>query len=368
LLASKLGEWAIAAVGIPVLREGNVLVLANTSLEVAEACSGIRSLVSLITLGLVYGYFMDPRGWVRTLIVVSAIPVAIVANGARVASTGMAAHWIGKEAAEGFFHEFSGWLVFIFAFAMILVIQKLITRFAPKPGGATNTAPATAAHSGLAVRPLRVGLVTAFLLLCLVPVLRADRAEETPLGSPFSVFPSQLGQWTGIQNPPFSEDVLKVLGLDDYLSRLYVRSDRSVADLYVGYWRSQRQGDTMHSPQNCLPGAGWEPVSERLLTFPDPRNAEAPPISVNRFVIQKGAQKQLVLYWYQGRGRIVGSEYWSKIYLVLDAARYNRTDAAIVRVVVPVAGSAEADEARAENDAIGFVSELLPALTRFLPD
>ena len=131
--ASRFGEWAISAVGIPVLREGNVLTLANTSLEVAEACSGIRSLVSLITLGLVYGYFMDPRPWIRTLIVASAIPVAIIANGARVAGTGMAAHWIGKEAAEGFFHEFSGWIVFIFAFAMILVLQKLIVRFAPKP-------------------------------------------------------------------------------------------------------------------------------------------------------------------------------------------------------------------------------------------
>jgi exosortase len=132
LLASKLGEWAISVVGIPVLREGNVLILPHTTLEVAEACSGIRSLVSLITLGLVYGYFMDSRTWVRTLIVVSAIPVAIVANGARVASTGMAAEWIGPEKAEGFFHEFSGFIVFIFAFAMILVIQRAIVKFAPK--------------------------------------------------------------------------------------------------------------------------------------------------------------------------------------------------------------------------------------------
>jgi len=132
LLASQLGEWAISVVGIPVLREGNVLILPHTSLEVAEACSGIRSLVSLITLGLVYGYFMDPRTWVRTLIVVSAVPVAIVANGARVASTGMAAEWIGPEKAEGFFHEFSGFIVFIFAFAMILVIQRAIVKFAPK--------------------------------------------------------------------------------------------------------------------------------------------------------------------------------------------------------------------------------------------
>ena len=133
MFASRVGEWAITAVGIPVLREGNVLVLAHTTLEVAEACSGIRSLVSLITLGIVYGYFMDPRTWVRVLIVASAIPVAILANGARVAGTGMAAHWIGKEAAEGFFHEFSGWIVFLFAFVMILMLQKFIVRLAPRP-------------------------------------------------------------------------------------------------------------------------------------------------------------------------------------------------------------------------------------------
>jgi exosortase len=143
MFASRVGEWAISAVGIPVLREGNVLVLAHTTLEVAEACSGIRSLVSLITLGIVYGYFMDQRTWVRVLIVASAVPVAILANGARVAGTGMAAHWIGKGAAEGFFHEFSGWIVFLFAFVMILAIQKVIVKVAPKPAGLPpSTSPA----------------------------------------------------------------------------------------------------------------------------------------------------------------------------------------------------------------------------------
>lgn len=141
LLASKTGEWAISAVGIPVLREGNLLHLAHTTLEVAEACSGIRSLVSLITLGVVYGYFIDPRSWVRMLIVASAIPVAILANGARVAGTGMAAQWIGPEAADGFFHEFSGWIVFLFAFAMILILQRVIAKIAPKPNTGPNAAP-----------------------------------------------------------------------------------------------------------------------------------------------------------------------------------------------------------------------------------
>ena len=371
LQASRFGEWAIQAAGIPVLREGNVLTLANTSLEVAEACSGIRSLVSLITLGLVYGYFMDPRPWVRALIVGSAIPVAIFANGARVAGTGMAAHWIGKEAAEGFFHEFSGWIVFVFAFLMILLLQKLIVRFAPKRTPdqlKTSDPPITEPAAVSQVSPVRVGIVAVALLLALAPVLRADRAEETPLGTSFALFPMTLGEWRGIQLPPFTDEILKVLGLDDYLTRNYMRPDNVFANLYVGYWRSQRQGDAMHSPQNCLPGAGWEPVSERELTFPDPRNPEGPPVSVNRFLIQKGLDRQLVLYWYQGRGRIVGNEYLSKIYLVLDAARYNRTDAAIVRIVVPVAGTTPEAELSAEKTAVGFVNELLPALSKFLPD
>jgi EpsI family protein len=213
----------------------------------------------------------------------------------------------------------------------------------------------------------RVTIVVACLLAAYVPVARADRAEDTPLRMSFAMFPMQLGEWQGSQNPPFADSVLAVLGLDDYLTRLYQRNS-FYADLYVGYWKSQRQGDTMHSPQNCLPGAGWEPISDSFLTFPDPRNPSGPALSVNRYVIQKGLSKQLVLYWYQGRGRIIGSEYWSKIYLVLDAARYNRTDAAIVRVVVPISGTAPEAEAAAEKAALGFVNELLPALTKFLPD
>jgi exosortase len=132
LFASRVGESAIAAAGIPVLREGNVIVLANTSLEVAEACSGIRSLISLLTLGLVYGYFADPRGWVRAAIAASTVPVAILANGGRVAGTGIAAHWYGREAAEGFFHDFSGWAVFVVAFAMMLLVQQTIVRLVPR--------------------------------------------------------------------------------------------------------------------------------------------------------------------------------------------------------------------------------------------
>ena len=132
LFASQVGEAALTGWGIPVLREGNVMVLANTTLEVAEACSGIRSLVSLITLGIVYSYFTDRRNWVRVVVTLSTIPIAIAANGLRVAGTGIAAHYYGPEAATGFIHEFSGWVVFVVASALLVLVLTVVRTLAPE--------------------------------------------------------------------------------------------------------------------------------------------------------------------------------------------------------------------------------------------
>jgi exosortase A len=136
LLASRFGELALNLAGVPVLREGNVITLSTTTLEVAEACSGIRSLISLLTLAIVYGYFVERRTWARVALAVASIPVAIVANGVRVAGTGIAAHYVGPEAAEGFFHTFSGWLVFIVAFVLLFAVQRLIAVLPPAAGPA----------------------------------------------------------------------------------------------------------------------------------------------------------------------------------------------------------------------------------------
>lgn len=142
LLASRFGTAVMSAVNVPVLREGNVLVLATTTLEVAEACSGIRSLVSLLTLGILLGYFTDPRAHVRVVTALATIPIAIVANGVRVAGTGIAAYYYDPSAAEGFFHTFSGWLVFAAAFVLLAGTSRVLIRVwpmhhvAPAPGAA----------------------------------------------------------------------------------------------------------------------------------------------------------------------------------------------------------------------------------------
>ncbi|MGE5362206.1 MAG: exosortase/archaeosortase family protein [Bacteroidales bacterium] len=133
LLASRLGEWALWATGVPVLREGNVITLAHTRLEVAEACSGIRSLMSLVALALLYGYFSDPRPGVRAALAAVAVPVAIVVNGLRIAGTGLLAQQFGAQAAEGFFHAFSGWLMFVAAFALLVAAHRVIAWEWPQP-------------------------------------------------------------------------------------------------------------------------------------------------------------------------------------------------------------------------------------------
>jgi exosortase len=139
LLASRAGETVLSASGIPVLREGNILVLPTTTLEVVEACSGIRSLVSLLTLAIILGKLTEPRLWARVVLAGLAVPVAIAANAARVAGTGLAAEWISPRAADGFFHEFSGWVMFVVAFSLLLLAQRVL---ALRPRLAVPTPPA----------------------------------------------------------------------------------------------------------------------------------------------------------------------------------------------------------------------------------
>jgi EpsI family protein len=156
-----------------------------------------------------------------------------------------------------------------------------------------------------------------------------------------------------------------VLGVDDYLTRIYfTEGRREGAGLYIGYYQSQRQGDTMHSPLNCLPGAGWEPVSRSTLHV----NVSTPlkEIGINRYLIQKGLDRQLVLYWYQSHGRVVASEYWGKFYLIKDAVQLNRTDGSMVRVIVPVSSEAGGEQ-HAEEVAVRFVQTIFPQLAEFLP-
>lgn len=195
-------------------------------------------------------------------------------------------------------------------------------------------------------------------------IANARKAEVPVERTSFASFPMQIDRWRAVNDPPMEEDVLRVLGVDDYLSRIYYRPDGAAVGLYMGFYGSQRQGDTIHSPLNCLPGSGWEPVSQGRLVIPG-LGPSGDGIEVNRYVVQKGLDRQMVLYWYQSHGRVVASEYKSRLLLIGDAMRINRTDGSMVRVIAPIPH--EADGVAAEKLAEGFVRQLFPLLTGYIP-
>ena len=208
------------------------------------------------------------------------------------------------------------------------------------------------------------------LMLGATTVLLANaRRTETPVArTSFDSFPMTLAGWRATVDPPLEPEILKVLGVDDYLSRIYYTpSGTAAVGLYMGYYGSQRQGDTIHSPLNCLPGAGWEPVSEGELAIANADGAGRD-IIVNRYIVQKGLERQLVLYWYQSHGRVVANEYWSRAFLINDAIRLNRTDGSMVRVIAPIAVNADDNGAAAQRLAEDFVRVLFPQLPTFLPN
>jgi len=176
-------------------------------------------------------------------------------------------------------------------------------------------------------------------------------------------FPTEVGRWRQVgRDERFDAATEAVLRADDYVSREYVTGDGRAASLYVGYYLTQRTGATYHSPLNCLPGSGWE-LNEPGTVEVRPANG-APAFEANRYVVQHGSDRQLMVYWYQGRGRAVANEYRDKVYTVLDSIRLRRSDGAMVRLLVPVRGS----EAEALESAREFAAQVAPNLAPYVPN
>lgn len=208
----------------------------------------------------------------------------------------------------------------------------------------------------------RFWLLLAVLLIGGVVINAWERAGEAKVSrKPLKDFPSQIGSWRQVgEDLRFDEETEKVLRADDYVSRNF-ESNNQMASLYVGYYVTQRNGATYHSPLNCLPGSGWVMSDGGKITITP---AGAPPFEANRWVIQNGNQRALMIYWYQGRGTAVASEYWAKIYTVLDSVRQRRSDGALVRVMTPLGNS----PAEAETSARDLASQAANELPAFVPN
>jgi len=210
---------------------------------------------------------------------------------------------------------------------------------------------------------LRFG-IAAVLMLATALVLQAhSRVEYFPSRAALSSLPRQIDGWMGTDGV-LSQQTLDVLGPGDFLVRDYENSSQPQPwiDLYIAYFPTQKAGDTIHSPNHCLPGAGWVPTSREMVQITRPDGSSFP---VNRYVVSKAGERQLALYWFQAHGRVVASEYWAKYYLVSDSIRMNRSDGGLVRLMTPMFDGESPDAAQARIMKLG--SQLLPLLDSYIP-
>src|SRR5450755_2124824 len=366
LLSSQIGVWFIRLLGISVYLEGNVIDLGVYKLQVAEACSGLRYLFPLMTIGFLIAYFFKTAFWKRALLFLSTIPITILMNSFRIGTIGvMVDHW-GVQMAEGFLHEFQGWAMFMASGAIMVLEMMLLARVGAgrQPWrelfGLEFPAPTPKAPPAV-VRPVPISLYASVVALGVVAALSLslpERAESIPPRKPFADYPTTLGPWLG-RREPLEAVYLDQLMLDDYLLTDFVREQEPPINYYIAWYSSQRAGRSAHSPRGCLPGGGWviESFSQRAL--PDVRIGHEP-LRVNRALIRLGNQQQLVYYWFQQRGRMITNEYAAKWFLFWDALTRNRTDGALVRLVValPPGRSATA----ADRQLTEFAAAVTPTL------
>lgn len=388
LLATRAAEGGISLFGIESTRKGNVIELIPygetkyVGLEVVEACSGIRSLVTLVTLAIVLVYFtrtargrssrpfralyQDRDVWRGVILVVLAIPIALVTNAARVLVTGLATYWYGAGVTDSSWHDAFGWVTFFAGLGLLFVANIVLVNFlSGRPQGNTMEPPAMAADAKWNWPSTGHVVLLFVLLLAGGAVINwfQMRTEVSVERKPLEEFPTKLGEAIRPMNDRrFSPATEQVLKATDYVMRDYYSSQRRF-NLYIGYYASQRTGATYHSPQNCLPGSGWEMSDGSVVEI---RSPEGRHVLANRYVVTNGNRRSIMIYWYHGRSRTNASEYWDKFYTVVDSISKGRSDGAMVRVMTSVnPGESDEDAFAAVKNFSGTVAD---SLSEFVPD
>jgi EpsI family protein len=399
LWSSALGVGFLQLVGVTAFRDGNVIDLGPVQLQVIEACSGIRYLLPLTSLALLCAYLFKDRMWKRVVLVLSSIPISVLVNGFRIGVIGVLVEWYGQGAAEGFYHLFEGWVLFMASLGLLilemLVLAKIgtmgdrssfldrftwtdrnsnVTPAAPLQAPASNILPPPSNFPPPASHPPpshRLFPIPAYLcsVALLIPVafastLMVEREEVPPPRTMFVDFPMKLDGWLGT-SLTLEKQYIDTLRFDDYVLADYRFANGQPVNLYAAYYQSQRKGQSAHSPQSCLPGGGWAISSFNSMDLPA-SSGMVRSLHVNRALIQKDSQKQIVLYWFKQRDRILSDEYLVKLFLFWDALSRGRTDGALVRIASLV-GPGET-EAIVDQRLLRFVSTIEPELARYVPD
>ncbi len=381
LISSQLGVWVIRALDISVFLQGNVIDLGVYKLQVVEACSGLRYLFPLTSFGFLCAYFFRAPFWMRAIIFLTTLPITVLMNSFRIGVIGVLVEYWGIGQAEGFLHDFEGWIIFIGCLGVLFVEMWLLVKFfMPGKSFSQVFVVDTDFHSEIVIpnnsksdnQNVFLGLSKSYiaacvLLLIMLPlsILLGGREDVEPTRQQFTSFPLKLGAWKGTE-VGMEQKFIKALKFNDYIISNYTKTGDSLPiNFYVAYYASQRKGASAHSPKSCMPGDGWRIGQFEQRKIKDLVTTKGEPLVVNRTVISKGDNRQLVYYWFQQRGRIITNEYMVKLYLFWDALTQHRTDGALVRLVITLPEGS--DEADADKELTDFLTVVFPELEKYVP-
>jgi exosortase D (VPLPA-CTERM-specific) len=372
LISSKLGVGLVRLAGVPVFLDGNVIDLGEFRLQVAEACSGLRYLFPLMSFGFLCAFLYQGRWWDRALLFLSTIPITILMNSFRIGVIGLLVSRWGPEQAEGFLHFFEGWVVFMLCVAILflelMVFSALRRRRLLKSLmlDGPPVAQVRARFAAWSVTPAGWAVAVAVLLSGVLATVFGRSEELMPERNTFATFPLVIGDWRG-QEERMDPIYVEAMQVDDYLlARFVTQNEPAAVGLWIAYYESQRKGQSVHSPKTCLPGGGWQIVDLREVAVAGAQ-ADGSPMPVNRALIAKGEDRQLVYYWFVQRGRVMTNEYLVKWHILKDAMTINRTEGAMVRLTTIITEEGDAGIAAAERRLQDFVRTVDPKLAYFLP-
>lgn len=370
-ISSELGVWFIRLAGVPVFLDGNIIDLGVLKLQVAEACSGLRYLFPILSFSYLFAILYRGPIWHKAVLLLAAAPLTVFMNSFRIGVVGVMVNHFGIEHAEGFTHFFEGWIIFVACVGVLFLMAILLQRLQKDPLPLSQAIDLDTDGLGpmaariVAIRP-STATVTAIAVTAAFSAGYFSMGSKEPVQvdrEPFLLYPRTIGEWQG-QRVQLEPEVEAVLAADDYVNVTYQAVGGNLVNFFSAYYEDQSDGTGIHSPEVCLPVGGWEIFTLTPYQV-DMTGTPYGTFELNRAVIQKGLELQLVYYWFEQRGQRLTNDFHAKVTVIRDGFLTGRKDGALVRYVTPIRqGESEAD---ADARLQGFMRQNLDGLPRFVP-
>ena len=372
-VSSELGVSILRVLDVPVFLEGNIIDLGVTKLHVAEACSGLRYMFPIMSFSYIFAALYRGPMWHKATLLLAAVPIAIVMNSVRIAIAGIVVQYYGLDWLEGFTHFFEGWVIFVACIILLFLLAWVLVFFRREQLSLTDALDLDT--DGLGTQAMRINLVqpskalitsAVMMLVCVAGLLAMpERGTEPPERENFLSFPRAFGEWEQVgRRELLSLAVEENLGADDYHQVTFAKpSAASPVGLFMAWYDDQSDGG-VHSPEVCLPGAGWEIAWIERVDIASKIGADRP-FELNRAIIQKGETRMMVYYWFQQKDRRIARDYVAKFWLMADGVRTGRTDGALVRLTTAIRPNE--DESAAEARLTEMLVAIQEPLPRFIP-